>query len=146
MGQLITIPGYSRIVNIAEKIDGAPHFTWAEVTHGGFRKWQDKALTWNAVHHARKLEELRVKVGKPFTITSWFRTPEMNARIGGAPNSLHTTNQATDVIIPGWDSTKLNAQKLRMMGWKGGIGYYPDGGWFHLSSHPVREHGIFKGQ
>jgi hypothetical protein len=139
----ITIPGYPRLVHISEKVGGSKYFTWAEVTAGGYRKWTDKQITWAAVKQARLLDVIRAEIKRPFTVTSWYRTPAVNQAVGGARNSLHLTGAATDFKIGGWESSLANANKIREIGWEGGIGYYPgQGGWFHLSSAPIKERGV----
>lgn len=34
------------------------------------------------------------------TLTSWWRSPEHNARVGGVPNSRHLRGTAVDVVLP----------------------------------------------
>lgn len=43
------------------------------------------------------LDILRQKIGKPITITSGYRTPEHNARVGGAIYSYHMRGMAADI-------------------------------------------------
>jgi zinc D-Ala-D-Ala carboxypeptidase len=45
------------------------------------------------------LEEAREKAGIPIVITSSYRTPEYNAKIGGKPNSAHLRGRAVDIAI-----------------------------------------------
>lgn len=33
-----------------------------------------------------------------YSVTSWFRTPEHNASVGGSPSSLHLRGLAVDVV------------------------------------------------
>src|SRR6266446_10137368 len=53
----------------------------------------------------------------PFTVTSWWRTTEHNAAVGGLPNSRHLTGDAIDVV---WqDETdlpilKVDASRMRI--------------------------------
>jgi zinc D-Ala-D-Ala carboxypeptidase len=54
-----------------------------------------------AVRLARLLERVRARVGKPIWVTSWYRDPEYNRAVGGAPESLHTTGTAADVKVAG---------------------------------------------
>jgi uncharacterized protein YcbK (DUF882 family) len=59
-----------------------------------------------------KLQKLRTTVGVTFTISSGYRTPEFNARIGGAPESFHPKGMAADIEHIGWDG----ATKLKFLG------------------------------
>jgi zinc D-Ala-D-Ala carboxypeptidase len=47
------------------------------------------------------LEPLRMRLGKPIIITSGYRSPEVNALIGGSRTSQHMTGQAADFHIDG---------------------------------------------
>ena len=49
------------------------------------------------------LDKIRDKVGK-MKITSGYRTPAWNLKIGGVPNSAHTKGLAADILCK--DSTK----------------------------------------
>lgn len=43
------------------------------------------------------LDECRERAGVPFKITSSYRTPEHNARVGGSPTSMHLKGRAVDI-------------------------------------------------
>ena len=45
---------------------------------------------------AAKLELVRAALGKPIVITSGYRCPELNKRVGGVPTSAHTKGLAVD--------------------------------------------------
>jgi len=45
---------------------------------------------------ARGLEQVRTLTGFPLEISSGYRCPELNARVGGATSSQHTRGQAAD--------------------------------------------------
>jgi uncharacterized protein YcbK (DUF882 family) len=74
------------------------------------------------------------------TILSAYRTPETNAMLartmfGVAENSQHLYGRALDVFLP----TRLEdamevARKMR----RGGVGWYPRSGFFHLDTGPLR--------
>ena len=47
------------------------------------------------------LEQVRNVVGRPVVITSGYRSPEVNAAVGGAKNSQHVHGLAADIVVPG---------------------------------------------
>ena len=47
------------------------------------------------------LELLRKKLGKPIIITSGYRTPQHNAKVGGAKYSYHMRGMAVDIRVNG---------------------------------------------
>lgn len=47
------------------------------------------------------LEILRNKLGAPITITSGYRTPTHNAKVGGAKYSYHMRGMAVDIRVNG---------------------------------------------
>ena len=49
---------------------------------------------------AQVLEPLREHLSQPLVITSGYRSPRLNAAVGGAANSQHLTGQAADLKIP----------------------------------------------
>jgi hypothetical protein len=46
-----------------------------------------------------KLKALRELIGKPIIITSGFRTPAYNQRVGGVSRSQHIEGKAVDIIV-----------------------------------------------
>lgn len=74
----------------------APHFTAKEFAcpDCGVRKVNGKLLY--------RLELLRVELGgRPVTITSGYRCPIHNKKVGGKSHSQHLNGQAADVIVRG---------------------------------------------
>ena len=57
------------------------------------------------------LDILRHKLGKPVIITSGYRTPEWNAKCGGAKYSYHMRGMAADIRVNGISPKEL-ANKL----------------------------------
>lgn len=57
------------------------------------------------------LDILRNKLEKPVIITSGYRTPEWNAKCGGAKYSYHMRGMAADIRVDGISSKEL-ANKL----------------------------------
>jgi uncharacterized protein YcbK (DUF882 family) len=74
------------------------------------------------------------------TILSAYRTPETNAMLarttfGVAENSQHLYGRALDVHLP----TRLeDAMKVAREMKRGGVGWYPQSGFFHLDTGPLR--------
>ena len=47
------------------------------------------------------LQPLRDRLGKPVNITSGFRCPLLNSKVGGVGNSQHLTGCAADIYVSG---------------------------------------------
>lgn len=48
-----------------------------------------------------RLQDIRSHFGKPMTINSAYRTPEYNAKVGGARSSYHMNGRAFDITVKG---------------------------------------------
>lgn len=87
----------------------------------------------NLIELAKNLQVLRDEVKKPIKITSGYRSPEHNAKIGGAKASQHITGKAADIKIEGMTPKQVAAviEKLIAAGkiTEGGIGIYKT--WIH---------------
>jgi zinc D-Ala-D-Ala carboxypeptidase len=86
----------------------SPHFSLAEMARSqiaarhGLDNHPDaeatrrlKLLCWAV------LEPVRERFDRPVHITSGYRSPKVNALIGGAPTSQHMQGEAVDFVIPG---------------------------------------------
>lgn len=71
----------------------------------------------------RLLKKVEKHYGKPVVVTSGYRSPKHNKRIGGANGSRHTTCEAADVQIEGVTKWEL-AKYVRSMPDRGGVGTY----------------------
>lgn len=56
---------------------------------------------------ANVLEKIRAQYG-PFTISSWFRGPELNRAVWGSPTSQHCRGQAADIQRSDWTWEELD--------------------------------------
>ncbi len=82
---------------------------------------------------AKNLQVLRDEVKKPIKITSGYRDPSFNKKIGGASQSRHITGEAADLKIEGYTPKQVAAiiEKLIAAGKmkQGGLGIYST--WIH---------------
>ena len=58
-------------------------------------------------HLVTILDILRNKIGKPIIITSGYRTPEWNAKCGGAKYSYHMRGMAVDIRVNGMSAKQI---------------------------------------
>ena len=69
-----------------------------------------------------KLDLLRSRLGHPLSVSSVFRSPYHNAKVGGAPRSMHLFGLAADIQIVGEDKN-LILELAKDLGFTG-FGYY----------------------
>lgn len=82
------------------------HYTLVQPNEWRWRYFSPKELASNGdgsllVHEASldMLEALRESIRKPLYINSAYRDPIYNAKIGGAPKSMHKTGKAFDISL-----------------------------------------------
>ncbi|MDR0952727.1 MAG: DUF882 domain-containing protein [Elusimicrobiota bacterium] len=78
------------------------------------------------------LEPARAVIGRPLIITSAYRSPKLNAALGGAENSQHLKGQAADFIVKDL-SAKEVWQKLKSSPFLRYGQLLYEGGWVHIS-------------
>lgn len=71
----------------------------------------------------RTLQAIERHYGRPAVVTSGYRSPKHNRRVGGASGSRHTSCEAADIQIKGVSKWQL-AKYLRSMPERGGVGTY----------------------
>jgi zinc D-Ala-D-Ala carboxypeptidase len=82
--------------------------------------------------------------GRKVVVSSGYRDPFHNARVGGQDDSFHMKCMAADIFIPGVDKRRLIAAAYRN-DLVGGLGCYPGRDFIHVDvrdrprgwSHPV---------
>ena len=80
------------------------HFTLTELTRSATaqRLGMDNTPDAQTLNNLRALatnvlEPLRQLYGSPIRVTSGYRSPDLNAVVGGAPSSQHMRGQAADI-------------------------------------------------
>lgn len=76
------------------------------------------------------LDILREETGKPVIITSGYRTPQHNAKVGGAKYSYHIRGQAADITVKGMTPKEV-AKKLDKLV-PNGCGIIVEKSWTHF--------------
>jgi zinc D-Ala-D-Ala carboxypeptidase len=127
----------------------SPHFSLAEFTYSetaarqGIPNQPDAAAMENLKRTASVMEQVRTLCGSlPVTITSGYRSPQLNAAIGGSSTSAHMVGLGADFIVPGY-GTPLEVCKA-IEPYVSSIGIdqliWEYGDWTHLglSSNPPR--------
>jgi putative chitinase len=77
----------------------SPHFTLAEltITGTGLRNVPTPAILANLRRTAEGLERVRATLGgKPIAVSSGYRAPPVNAKVGGSKTSDHVKGLASD--------------------------------------------------
>ena len=83
---------------------------------------------------AAQLQVLRDYLGEPVRITSGYRSPAHNRKVGGAKNSMHLYGKAADISVKSKSPKELKDIVEKLIKEKklafGGIGLYS--GWLHV--------------
>lgn len=129
---------------MTKEVIGAQH--WSKVT--GWR-WQDFSPSEMAskgdgslqlnVDAMNRLQRLRTRLGSPMLVTSAYRDPAHNRRVGGAKSSYHMRGMAFDIRMDNHDPEAFE-QAARAEGFTG-FGYYPHLGFMHIDTGPARSWG-----
>lgn len=87
------------------------------------------------------LDKARILLGRPIFISSGYRSPELNAAIGGSRTSSHISGLAADFKCPSFGNTMTVFNKLAVSGMMFDqlIAEYPasnTGGWVHIGVGP----------
>ena len=82
------------------------------------------------------LETIRAHFGVPVVVHSAYRTPQYNAKVGGAEHSQHCYGTAADIVVRGKTPAQVAAYARQLMPDWGGVGVYAKKGFTHID---VRE-------
>lgn len=121
-GKSIKIPSVTEIVYLGDPVCAkSPNFFWYEATHNGTRIPASPTVYQNIIKIATAAQGARMRIGKPFNITSWYRPEPFNRRAGGARNSTHLVGAAIDFTVEGMTGKELSRE---LSDWTGGMGIY----------------------
>ena len=90
-----------------------PHFSLAEMTRTSVKAYVTENRTKGARYKGvltelceSILEPIRERWG-PVTVTSGYRSPGLNAAVGGSKSSPHMKGEAADIHVEGADLTEM---------------------------------------
>jgi len=133
---------------MAGLVEMTPHFTLDELTvsqeavRSGLKNKPNAEQAENLrllCEHV--LEPLRVRVKRPIVVSSGFRSPTINRRIGGSQASQHCKGQAADFTVPGMSTADV-VRLIRAMKLPVDQCIEEFGAWVHVSYGP-RQRGEF---
>ena len=110
-----------------------PNFSPAEIACKGTGKLMVNADALD------RLQALRDALGRPVILTSAYRSPEHNRRVGGAASSLHMQGTAFDMRMDNQEPVAFE-QAARRAGFTG-FGFYPRSGFMHIDTGRERTWG-----
>lgn len=96
------------------------HFTLSEMTRSDTaeRNHIDNTPSQEVIDNLRALcrnvlEPARVAFGQPIYITSGYRCPALNAKVGGQPTSQHLRGEAADLQVKGLQNLRKLYNAIR---------------------------------
>ena len=89
-------------MRLTEHFDLAEFTLSQEAARRGIDNTPPDEVLENLYILAMALEEVRARLGCPIVISSGYRSPALNAAVGGAPNSAHVLGYAADLTCPGF--------------------------------------------
>lgn len=124
----------------------SPHFTLAELTFSNkaaelhIDNTPAPELMPRLILLAELLERVRTALGVPVTVTSGYRSNQLNREVGGVTSSDHTQGHAADIAAPAYGTPAQVAAKLAPLVSVLGIGQIILEGikgkhWVHVSTH-----------
>lgn len=116
------LPGYTSTFYLSDPIIKGGNFTWAEATKNGTRIPVSKDVVHGILRIADVMQEVRAYLGdRPIVVTSWYRDPVTNRRVGGASRSRHLVGDAVDFQVKGIAPHEVNRQLESWWGARGGL-------------------------
>jgi len=120
----------------------SPHFTLEEFTVSetaaqlGLSNQPTAEMLQRLKHTAAQLEHVRALLGKPIHVNSAYRSPAVNAAVGGVPNSAHAQAYAVDFTCAGFGTPYEVCKKIAASKIKFDQLIHEKRVWIHLSFDP----------
>ena len=120
------------------------NFTIEELTRSStaIRLGLDNSVPNNLIANMRRvtnvLEIIRAHFDSPIHVTSCYRSPAVNAAVGGSPTSAHRFAHAADFEVKGVPNIKVcqwiaeNIEDYDQVIYEFGLSNQPYAGWVHL--------------
>lgn len=86
----------------------------------------------NLKQTAQRMDAIREGLGKPIIVTSGYRSPEVNASVGGSKTSAHCQGLAVDFTCPGYGSPLAVAKAILASGIEFDQLIHEYGAWVHI--------------
>ncbi|HTN41253.1 MAG TPA: D-Ala-D-Ala carboxypeptidase family metallohydrolase [Asticcacaulis sp.] len=116
----------------------AQYFTLDELTHTDHRNIDNTPspeMVETLRQTAQQMDRVRMLLGKPIRVNSGYRSPALNAAVGGAPHSAHMSGYAVDFVCPGFGTPLQICQKIIASDIKFDQ-LIQEGAWVHISFDP----------
>lgn len=128
---MVEINGYSKAKDGGKKLSA--NFTVKEFA---CKDGSDAVLT--APRLVMVLQSIRSHFAAPVVIHSAYRTPQYNAKVGGAAHSQHCYGTAADISVKGQTPAAVAAYARQLMPDWGGVGVYAGQGFTHIDVRETR--------
>lgn len=128
---MVEINAYSKAKDGSKKL--STHFKVKEFACGD---GSDAVLV--APRLVMVLQSIRSHFGAAVTINSGYRTPQYNAKVGGAAHSQHCYGTAADIVVRGQTPAAVAAYARELMPDWGGVGVYSQKGFTHIDTREER--------
>lgn len=128
---MVEINAYSKAKDGGKKL--STHF---KVKEFACKDGSDAVLT--APRLVMVLQSIRSHFAAPVVIHSAYRTPQYNAKVGGAAHSQHCYGTAADISVRGQTPAAVAAYARQLMPDWGGVGTYSKKGFTHIDVREVK--------
>ena len=121
-GRSIQLPGFRSAFYLGDPIRKGGSFTWGEATKNGTRIPVNRRIVDGILQSADMMQDIRERLGdRPIIVTSWYRDPITNRRVGGARQSQHLTGKAVDFKVKGLTPLQVGQTLYPWWGTRGGL-------------------------